>query len=117
LVFGVGVSTGASKNSSKSRPDDIPIGSVDRTRSWKYPYKVSAERQQQILTGVDRLTSGVHSVKEAIEVLGSPDTVSDLNGPFYGLRSTRGWLLNVTPVCPVVEEGVVFGKRMANRPI
>jgi hypothetical protein len=71
----------------------ITLSPVDNTKKWKYPYEVDAGRANDLINGIGRLAdltarkNSVINCNDAINLLGAPDMVTDLERPYAGLSS------------------------------
>ena len=66
---------------------DNILSSIDKTKQWKLPYEVETKRANELHEGVMKLSkkTGIVKVSDALKLFGSPDVVTDIDGPFAGL--------------------------------
>jgi hypothetical protein len=70
--------------------NDITLSPTDNTKFWRFPYEVEARRANELHEGIKKLSdlnkkTGMVKVSDAFNLLGPPDLVTDLEGPFAGL--------------------------------
>jgi hypothetical protein len=70
--------------------NEITLTPNDNTKLWKFPYEVESRRANELHEGIMKLAdlnkkTGVINVSDALNLLGTPDVVTDLEGAFAGL--------------------------------
>ena len=79
---------------------DNTLAPIDKTKQWKLPYEVENKRANELHEGIMKLSkqTGIVKVSDALKLLGSPDMVTDLEGPFAGLSPKEdGYLVAHRP--------------------
>jgi hypothetical protein len=80
-----------------------PLSPTDNTKKWKYPYEVDAKRANELHDGMVKLADLAQknralSSLDAINILGAPDMVTDLESAFAGLSVKEdGYLVEHKP--------------------
>jgi hypothetical protein len=74
---------------------DALLSESDATAKWTYPYKAPAEKEKKIREGLEVLLKGQRGtpVSRFIEVLGTPDQITDMHKGFEGMSPNEDGML------------------------